>query len=99
MVQPQPNLAVLAYKLGLSGTAGNASSADQDRGTEARTGGLPEESAPSAPWPHKRSVDCETAPRAEVAELDLSKNCVHFSICACHPCAGAVLIFSGSFQF
>ena len=23
----------------------------------------------------------------------------HFSICACHPCAGAMLIFSVSFQF
>ena len=28
-----------------------------------------------------------------------TKNCVHFSICACHPCAGAMLIFSVSFQF
>ena len=27
------------------------------------------------------------------------KNCLHFSICACHPCAGAMLIFSVSFQF
>ena len=27
------------------------------------------------------------------------KNFVHFSICACHPCAGAMLIFSVSFQF
>ena len=26
-------------------------------------------------------------------------NLVHFSICACHPCAGAMLIFSVSFQF
>ena len=26
-------------------------------------------------------------------------NCLHFSMCACHPCAGAVLIFSVSFQF
>ena len=25
--------------------------------------------------------------------------CLHFSICACHPCAGAMLIFSISFQF
>ena len=25
--------------------------------------------------------------------------CLPFSICACHPCAGAVLIFSASFQF
>ena len=24
---------------------------------------------------------------------------IHFSICACHPCAGAMLIFSVSFQF
>ena len=24
--------------------------------------------------------------------------CSHFSICACHPCAGAMLIFSVSFQ-
>ena len=24
---------------------------------------------------------------------------LHFSICARHPCAGAVLIFSASFQF
>ena len=23
---------------------------------------------------------------------------LHFSICACHPCAGAMLIFSVSFQ-
>ena len=28
-----------------------------------------------------------------------SKFCLHFSICACHPCAGAMLIFSVSFQF
>ena len=27
------------------------------------------------------------------------KNCLHFSICACHPCAGAMLILSVSFQF
>ena len=26
-----------------------------------------------------------------------TKNLVHFSICACHPCAGAILIFSVSF--
>ena len=25
-------------------------------------------------------------------------HCLHFSICACHPCAGAMLIFSVSFQ-
>ena len=28
-----------------------------------------------------------------------AKNWLHFSICACHPCAGAMLIFSVSFQF
>ena len=28
-----------------------------------------------------------------------AKNILHFSICACHPCAGAMLIFSVSFQF
>ena len=26
-------------------------------------------------------------------------NCLHFSICACHPCAGPMLIFSESLQF
>ena len=25
-------------------------------------------------------------------------NCLHFSICACRPCAGAMLIFSVPFQ-
>ena len=28
----------------------------------------------------------------------VSKNSLHFSSCACHPCAGAMLIFSVSFQ-
>ena len=32
-------------------------------------------------------------------QCQLTKNCLHFSICACHPCAGAMLIFSVSFQF
>ena len=31
--------------------------------------------------------------------LHVRVNCLHFSICACHPCAGAMLIFSVSFQF
>ena len=26
------------------------------------------------------------------------QTCFHFSICACHPCAGTMLIFSVSFQ-
>ena len=34
-------------------------------------------------------------PKSRIAK----KNLVHFSICACHPCAGAMLIFSVSFQF
>ena len=28
----------------------------------------------------------------------ISKNLLHFSICACRPCAGAMLIFSVSFR-
>jgi hypothetical protein len=32
-------------------------------------------------------------------EHKIPKNLDHFSICACHPCAGAMLIFSVSFQF
>ena len=27
------------------------------------------------------------------------EDCLHFSTCACHPCAWAMLIFSASFQF
>ena len=33
------------------------------------------------------------------AAREVAKKFVHFSICACHPCAGAMLIFSVSFQF
>ena len=33
-----------------------------------------------------------------VRELGGVKNCLLFSICACHPCAGAMLIISVSFQ-
>jgi hypothetical protein len=33
------------------------------------------------------------------AHMMIQKNWLHFSICACHPCAGAMLIFSVSFQF
>jgi len=35
----------------------------------------------------------------EQAESTSVKFWNHFSICACHPCAGAMLIFSVSFQF
>ena len=31
--------------------------------------------------------------------VDIHKKSDTFSICACHPCAGAMLIFSVSFQF
>ena len=34
-----------------------------------------------------------------VPNLIDAKNHLHFSICACHPCAGAMLIFSVLFQF
>ena len=38
--------------------------------------------------------------RASLArDRESAKKLVHFSICACHPCAGAMLIFSVSFQF
>ena len=43
---------------------------------------------------HLCSVSSQV-PRAPAAQ----NNCLHFSICACHPCAGAMLIFSVSFQF
>ncbi len=47
-------------------------------------------------------ADARPAP-AQTATVDtakrLSKDCLHFSICACHPCAGAMLIFPVSFQF
>ena len=36
---------------------------------------------------------------AELGNTSVGKKLVHFSICACHPCAGAMLIFSVSFQF
>ena len=34
-----------------------------------------------------------------VASYNGKEKYEHFSICACHPCAGAMLIFSVSFQF
>ena len=44
---------------------------------------------------------CLCAPTACMIRNDNNKikNCLHFSICACHPCAGAMLIFSVSLQF
>jgi len=38
-------------------------------------------------------------PHYSRARIAVTKDCVHFSICACHPCAGAMIIFSVSFQF
>ena len=37
--------------------------------------------------------------KKEGKEKKGEKNLDHFSIYACHPCAGAMLIFSVSFQF
>ena len=38
-------------------------------------------------------------PRQASASLPIYYTIFHFSICACHPCAGAKPIFSVSFQF
>jgi len=40
-----------------------------------------------------------TSKTARDQRVKSQKNLDHFSICACHPCAGAMLIFSVSFQF
>ena len=37
--------------------------------------------------------------RLQDNNIECTKNLIHFPICACHPCAGAMLIFSASFQF
>ena len=51
-----------------------------------------------AEW--KVSVTCFFMDYPSVSDwIPWQKNCVHFSICACHPCAGAMLIFSVSFPF
>ena len=42
------------------------------------------------PWPVLRLQD---------NNIECTKNLMHFPICACHPCAGAMLIFPVSFQF
>ena len=42
------------------------------------------------PWPVLRLQD---------NNIECTKNLIHFPICACHPCAGAMLIFPVSFQF
>ena len=42
------------------------------------------------PWPVLRLQDIS---------IECTKDLIHFPICACHPCAGAMLICSASFQF
>ena len=37
--------------------------------------------------------------RLQDNNIECTKNLIHFPICACHPYAGAMLIFSVSFQF
>ena len=53
------------------------------------------------PTPHAGLQKGTTPPskKSEHAGRFSPKKCLHFSICACHPCAGAMLIFSVSFQF
>ena len=46
--------------------------------------------APSAPAPRASPV----RRRYVFKTKKLNNNCLHFSICACHPCAGAMLIFA-----
>ena len=45
------------------------------------------------------TLTCELSVIDEGYMNHLREYCLHFSICACHPCAGAMLIFSVSFQF
>ena len=44
-------------------------------------------------------TSCQARPR-RVCHMALrgGTSCLHFSICACHPCAGAMLIFSVSYR-
>ena len=55
-------------------------------------------------WTPKTPLMCHTFQlssglRSHNTMVERTKNFVHFPICACHPCAGAMLIFSVSFQF
>lgn len=72
------------------------------RGRDASAG------AAALPWPLTRGRDGPRGRRAQESGKSRTvlqrsrkwrKNWLHFSICACHPCAGAMLIFSVSFQF
>ena len=43
-------------------------------------------------------VNVAMTPQVTQVDAFARKNCLRFSICACHPRAGAMLIFSVSFQ-
>ena len=51
---------------------------------------------PNQPYGKRRFWDATCKPSADVYTKN---NCLHFPICARHPCAGAMLIFSVSFRF
>ena len=59
------------------------------------TKGGGETAAAGVPW--RGSVEAGSSRGFAVGRL--SYGLLHFLICACHPCAGAMLIFSSSFQF
>ena len=46
-----------------------------------------------------KTCSSNSSERNQIRKKERKKNLDHFSICACHPCAGAMLIFSVSFQF
>ena len=48
---------------------------------------------------HAANTDAVATFEFEANKKRDKKKCDTFSICACHPCAGAMLIFSVSFQF
>ena len=51
------------------------------------------------PLPPSRSISTTSFREPETLFCTQHASCLHFSSCACHPCAGAVLIFSASLQF
>ena len=77
-------------------------------GFEPTTFGTGIQRAAVAPWVRDHSIPrellktnqtCVPLNRLTTHEFTAKKVEIHFSICACHPCAGAMLIFSVSFQF
>ena len=60
---------------------------------------------PSGSQRWRGCLECSTyhsiSPFLVFVKLNMINNdkCLHFSTCACHPCAGAMLIFSASFLF